>query len=301
MSALATSWSLLPANLRGAGCVIAGGVLLILMASLVKHLGQTLPVYEVIFVRFVVGLVALLPVLWRIGPQVMRTTRFPLHLARGAVGFAGNLCFVFALVHLAIGDTVTIQFSRPLIMVVVASAFLGEVVGPRRGAATAAGFVGVLMITRPFGGAFEPWVLVAIAGAVFATLVVITVKALTRTESTMTIMFYFALLTTLFSAVPTIFVWQTPTWTELWLLILTGVLGILGQGLFTHGIGLGETTFVLPFDYLRIVYAFVVGAAFFAEMPDVWGVGGAAVIIGSSLYLVRSEQRRKAPNAGASA
>ena len=93
---------------------------------------------------------------------------------------------------------------------------------------------------------------------------------------------------------PAAITWVTPTWAELGLLILTGVIGIIGQSLFTHGIGLGETSFVLPFDYLRIVYAFVIGIFWFSEFPDVWGFAGAAVIAGASMYLLRSEQGREA-------
>ncbi len=292
MQSLKAKWSHLPANIRGAGCVAAGGFLLIVMASLVKHLGQSLPAFEVVFVRFLSGLIVILPVVWRLGFGILRTRRLGLHMTRGVVGFFGNLCFFFALIHMAIGDTVTIQFSRPLVMVVIAALFLGEVVGKRRGALTVIGFSGVLLITRPFGDGFEPWALVALTGTIFATLVVITVKLLTRTEQTVVIMFYFALTTTALSLIPAVLTWQTPTWAELGLLFLTGVLGIVGQSMFTHGIGLGETSFVLPFDYLRIVYAFAFGAIMFSEVPDIWGAAGAAVIVVSSLYLLKGERGR---------
>ncbi len=285
-------WSRLPANIRGAGCVALGGFLLIVMAAMVKHLGRTLPVFEVVFVRFAFGLIFILPVVWRMGFAIVKTRKLGLHVARGAVGYLGNLCFVFALVHMAIGDTVTIQFSRPLVMVVIAALFLGEAVGRGRAALTVAGFAGVVLITRPFGGGFEPWVLVALTGTVFATLVVVTVKRLTRTESTVVIMFYFVLITTVLSAIPAIIAWRTPSWGELGFLFLIGLFGIAGQSLFTHGIGLCETSFVLPFDYLRIVYAFVLGAIWFAEIPDIWGASGAAVIVASSLWLLKGESRR---------
>ncbi len=292
MPSIIAKWSRLPTNIRGAACVVAGGFVLIVMAGLVKHLGQSLPAFEVVFVRFLSGLIVILPVVWRLGFGVLRTHRPGLHLMRGVVGFFGNLCFFFALIHMSIGDTVTIQFSRPLVMVVIAGLFLGEIVGRRRAALTVAGFLGVLMITRPFSAGFEPWALVAVVGTVFATLVVITVKLLTRTEQTVVIMFYFALTTTALSLVPAVLTWQTPTSAQLALLILTGILGIVGQSLFTHGIGLGETSFVLPFDYLRIVYAFAIGAIWFAEVPDMWGAAGATVIVASSLYLLKGERRR---------
>jgi drug/metabolite transporter (DMT)-like permease len=288
------AWAALPANVRGVVFVMAGGFLLIVMASIVKQLGSTLPAVQILFVRSLAGLIVILPLIWRLGFVILKSERMGLHLARGTVGFLGNVCFFFALINMAIGDTVTIQFSRPLIMVLLAALFLGEAVGGRRAVATAIGFVGVLIITRPFGEGFNPWVLAAVGGALFGSLVVVAVKLLSRTESTPVIMFYYALYTTLFSLIPALFVWQAPTPMEWGLLFLTGALSIVGQGMFTHGVGLGETSFVMPFDYLRIVYSFLLGFLLFAEVPGVWSLTGAMVIVGASIYLLHLERRKKA-------
>jgi len=287
-------WNLISPNIRGACFVVVGAFLLIVMASLVKHLGKTLPAFEVLFARFLAGLIVITPLVWRMGPKIVRTSKIHLHAARGFVGFMGNLCFFFALIHLTLADTVTIQFSRPMIMIIVAALFLGEIIGLKRGIVTILGFGGILLITKPFGGGFDPWFIVALGGTIFGTGVVLTIKLLSRTEETVTIMFYFALFTTLLAFIPAMFVWQNPTWTEVVLLALTGTLGIVGQGLFTHGVGLGETSFVMPFDYMRIVYAFILGIIWFAETPGWWSYGGAAIIIGSSVYLLRTENAQKA-------
>ena len=288
----AAAWAKLPANIRGAGFVAVGGFLLIIMAALVKQLGQSLPAFEVLFVRFLAGLIVLLPLVWRLGLKIVYTQKIHLHATRGFVGFIGNMFFFFALIHIPLADTVSIQFSRPLIMIVIAALFLGERAGLKRSIITLAGFGGILMITKPFGAGFDPWALSALGGAFFGTLVVLTVKLLSRTEQTVTIMFYFAVFTTLFAFIPAMLTWQTPTLPELLLLILTGAVGIIGQGLFTHGVGLGETGFVMPFDYLRIVYSFMFGVIWFAEVPGLWSFAGAAVIIGASVYLLRNESRR---------
>jgi drug/metabolite transporter (DMT)-like permease len=291
---MAGAWDRLPANVRGALYVALGGCLLILMAALVKHLGKQLPVFEILFMRFLAGLLILAPVLWRNGIGIVRTKRPALHFARGFVGFMGNICFFFALTHMVLADAVTIQFSRPIFMLFVAALFLGELAGTRRIVVALVGFSGILLITRPFGAGFEPWALSAAGGAFFGTLVIVCVKLLSRTEHTLTILFYFAFWTTVLAAIPAFYVWVTPTWTQLGLLILTGALGIVGQGCFTHGVTLGDTTFVMPFDYLRIVYSAIFGVLWFGEFPGVWSVAGAAVIIGSSLYLLRAEQRDRA-------
>ncbi len=285
------SWDALPANVRGVVFVMAGGFLLIVMASIVKQLGNTLPAFQILFVRSLAGLIVILPLIWRLGFSILKSNRPGLHLMRGTVGFLGNVCFFFALINLTIGDTVTIQFSRPLIMVVLAAIFLGEAIGARRAVATVIGFGGVLIITRPFGEGFDPWVFSAVGGALFGSLVVVCVKLLSRTETTPVIMFYYALYTTLFSLIPALFVWQEPTLEEWALLLLTGALSIVGQSMFTHGVGLGETSFVMPFDYLRIVYSFLLGFVLFAEVPGYWSLTGAAVIVGASIYLLRLERR----------
>ncbi|MBD21888.1 MAG: hypothetical protein CMM37_12705 [Rhodospirillaceae bacterium] len=285
-------WMGISPNIRGAFCVIIGAFLLIVMAGLVKHLGKTLPAFEVLFIRFLAGLIVILPLVWRLGLKSIKTSKLHLHGARGFVGFMGNLCFFYALINISLADTVTIQFSRPLIMVVIAVLFLNEIIGFRRGIVTLLGFGGILLITKPFGEGFDPWFLVALSGTIFGTGVVLTIKILSRTEETVTIMFYFALFTTLLALIPAIFVWQTPSWTEFLLLIITGTLGIIGQGLFTHGIGLGDTTFVMPFDYMRIVYAFLIGILWFAETPGWWSYCGSAIIIVSSLYLLRAENEK---------
>jgi drug/metabolite transporter (DMT)-like permease len=67
------------------------------------------------------------------------------------------------------------------------------------------------------------------------------------------------------------------------------LIGITGQSLFTHGLGLGETTFVMPFDYIRIVYSFIIGIIWFGEIPGLWSYLGSAIIVLSSLYLIRTE------------
>ncbi len=286
---LISRWDGLSPNLKGAGYVSLGAALLIVMASMVKYLSQTLPPLEIQFVRFGMGLMILVPVLWRLGFRRLRTTKIRLHATRGFVGFLANTCLYFALANMAISDAITIQFSRPLVMVVIAVLILKHVVGWQRALVAAVGFAGIILITRPFGDGFQPWALVALTGAIFASSAAFVIKELTRTEETMVIMFYFAFFTTLFSAIPAAFVWQTPNSWELVVLFTAGLIGITGQSLFTHGLGLGETTFVMPFDYMRIVYSFVIGIIWFGEIPGLWSYLGSALIVVSGLFLIRTE------------
>lgn len=302
---LAARWAGLSGNLRGAVLVTLGALLLTIMAVLVKFLGARLDSFQILFFRAFIGLLFILPLAFRQGWGICRTSIPVMHMTRGGIGILGNFCFFYSITHLLLADAMALQFSRPLFMIVLAALFLGEATGWRRGAATVAGFAGVLIITRPFGlegenGGFEPAAIVGAAGAFFGALVVVAIKQLSKTESTTVIMFYYAFWGAIFSFVPALLVWQTPTLPELGLLVLVGFFGIVGQSLITHGVTLAETTVVLPFDYLRIVYAGLFGLLLFGEVPGAWSVVGTGIIVASTLYILTLEARRR-PQPGKSA
>lgn len=288
-------WSGFSANVRGAVLVTLGALLLTGMAILVKFLGKRLDSFEILFFRSFIGLLFILPLAFQYGWGICRTKIPLMHMTRGGIGILGNFCLFYSLTHLLLADAMALQFSRPLFMIVLAALFLHEATGWKRGIATIVGFTGILMMTRPFGGpGFEPDVLIGALGAFFGALVVVAIKQLSRTETTKVIMFYYAFWGAIFSFIPAVLVWQTPTWHELWLLILIGFLGIAGQSLITHGVSMAETTVVLPFDYLRIVYAALFGWLLFSEVPGPWSIAGALVIVISTLYILTIEARKKA-------
>ena len=119
----------------------------------------------------------------------------------------------------------------------------------------------------------------------------ICIKRLSSTEPTRVIMFYYAFWNFVFAALPAFWFWLTPTWGELGLLIVVGVLGISGQGLITHGFTLGDTTALVPLDYFRIVYSAILAYLLFAEVPGPWSIAGMALIVSASMYLVLTERR----------
>ena len=272
-------WARLPANLRSILFVSAGAILLTVMAVFVKILGERMSAAQLMFCRALAGFLIFAPWLLATGGfDVIRTQRPLMHLQRGFWGACGNFCFFYAITHLVLADAMSLQFSRPLFMILLAFLFLGEVAGRGRIAVTIIGFVGILIMLRPFGGGFDPDGIVAVTGAVFGGMVVICIKKLGTTERTRRIIFYYALYMMLFSAIPAAFFWTDPTWGEVWVLVLIGFLGIVGQSCITHGFTLGEATITVPFDYMRIVYSAIFGILLFAEIPSWWSVAGAASV-----------------------
>jgi drug/metabolite transporter (DMT)-like permease len=291
-SRIRARWEAMDRTARGAALVTLGSFTLVVMAMLVKQVGSRIPTIEILFFRSIVGFLFVLPMFIRNPLEPLRTKRLGMHAVRGVIGTLGNICFFWTITHMLLADAMALQFSRPLFMIPLAMAFLGELAGFRRTAITLVGFAGIALYARPFTEGFDPGAFVGAAGALFGALIVICIKRLATTEPTRTIMFYYAISNAVFSLVPTVWLWVTPDGTELVMLVLIGFLGIAGQGLITHGWTLGDVTALVPLDYSRIVYSAVLGYLMFGEMPGPWSFAGMAVIVASSLYLVLTERRR---------
>jgi drug/metabolite transporter (DMT)-like permease len=285
----AAAFDRLPANVRGALWVLLSAFLLTVMGAMVKDMAKDIHSFQIVFFRCLIGAITLLPFIARAGMPALRTKRPVLLLARTLVGTLGMFCVFYSFQHMALAEAVAIIFSRPLFAVALAVPFLGEVVGWRRTVAAVVGFGGVLIMVRPGTEAFQPVALVALLGAFTAGAIAIIIKQLSRTESTTTIVVWFTIAGTVVSAIPaaTVWVWPTP---EQWAwLIAIGIVGIAGQAALTRGFSTGETSFVTPFDYSRLVFATVFGIAVFGEIPDIWKAVGALVIVASGFYIARRE------------
>jgi len=276
---------------RAATLVSAGSLTLVVMATLVKYLGQDLPAMEILLFRSAIGFLFVLPLFARDPLEPLRTKRPGMHLVRGTIGAIGNACFFWTITHMLLADAMALQFSRPLFMIPLAMVLLGELADWRRTLVTVVGFFGILFYARPFTGGFDPAALVGALGALAGGLVVVCIKRLATTEPTRVIMFYYAFWNAVFALVPALVLWVTPSLPQLALLAVVGFLGIAGQGMITHGLSMGEATVLVPLDYSRIVYSAILGYFLFSEVPGPWSLAGMALIVAASLYLVLTEKK----------
>ena len=284
-------WRAIPPGLR---YMAAGAFFFSVMSLLVKVAGQRLPSQEVVFARAVISLGLSWVALRRAGTSPWGTRRRTL-LLRGVLGFLALSCFYYAVVHLPLADATVIQYTNPVWTGLIAAVVLGEGLRRREVACAAASLAGVVLMTRPsflFGGgatALDPLATaVALAGAVLSAAAYVTVRALGRTEASMVIVFWFALVSTVGSLPATLAtaLWPTP-WE--WLLLLgVGVSTQLGQVYITRGLKRERAGRAMTVGYLQIVFAAAWGALFFAEVPGPWSVAGALLVISSTAVLARS-------------
>ena len=287
----AVYWSKLPDNVRGAAWMMVSGVLFTIMATLVKELGRRYDPFQIGLFRSLFGLVVLLPLILPHGLQALRTSRPVLHLARALCGVSAMAGGFYGLANLPLADVTAIGFGLPLFLIVTAVLFLGEKVRWRRWTATVVGFIGVVIMLRPGQGQVEVATLVVIGSTMLVSFAATMVKILTRTESTLTSLAWFGVVSTVTMAVPAALVWETPVGVDWVLLILVGVLGACGQACIVRAYTVGEATAIAPFDYFKMIYAILVGIALFGEWPDEWTLTGAVIIVGSTLYIARREAR----------
>jgi drug/metabolite transporter (DMT)-like permease len=280
----------LPLPVRAVLLMVTGCLLFSIMGALVKLLGQKLDSFQIAFFRCFFGFIAILPfVLLKPGCRAFRTTHFYGHFLRGALGVAAVVAGFYATTRLPLTDSTAISFTAPLFMILTAIFLLGEKVRWRRGLATVAGFIGVLVMVRPDRGTLDLGAMVGLFGAFLGALSTTLIKRLSATEEALTILIYFGLFSSILTAIPAYFVWHSLTGGELALLALVGALGAVGQFCQVRAFAAGELMAVAPIDYSRLIFAGIMGFLLFAELPDRYTLVGAAMIVGSTLYIACRE------------
>ncbi len=274
-----------------------------LMAVAIRYATRYVPTQEVAFFRNAFGLLALLPMLLRPGHAPLKTQQLPRYFVRSAIGLGSMLCAFWALGHLPLAQAVSLSYSSPLFVTIAAVLWLGETVRVRRWAAVVGGFIGVLVIVRPGTAGFTAGSLVAVAAAVLSSLVAIQIKQLTRIDSADTVVLYTYVFWVPLSLVPAVFVWVWPSGMAWLWLLATGVLGTIGQLLWTRALRLGEVSALTPISFLQLPLVTLFGWLLFNETVDRWTIIGAGIILAANAYIAHREAvlSRRAASAAASA
>lgn len=229
-------------------------------------------------------------------PGVLKTNRLALQVARSLLLFLSTILNFFALRYLQLVETMSILFSTPLIVALIAGPLLGEWAGPRRLAAIGVGFIGVLVVTRPGIGGLHPAALLSVAGAFCYALYSIATRVLAAHDSSETTMVYsgFAGVALTTPIIP--FVWSAPASAMVWLIMFAvGAFGALGHWMLILAHRRAPAPILAPFIYTQIVWMIALGLIVFGDVPDGWTLAGAGIVVMSGLYLLYRERVRKAP------
>jgi len=261
--------------------------------STAKYLNHHMDTLQVVWARYLSAFaVALLFVNPWNRPGLMATDRPLLQIGRSALLLASTFFNFLAVRYLQLDQALAIMFSTPFIVAVLSGPMLGEWVGWRRWTAICVGFIGVLVVTRPGTGSMHPAALLSLSAAFSLAFYSISTRLLSRTDSSETTLFYSNLVGALIMLPVIPFVWTTPESAFIIaLMVLTGALGSFGHYLLILGHRLAPPSLLSPFMYTQLVWVVMLGYVVFDDVPNRWTLAGAAIVVGSGLYIFYRERK----------
>ncbi len=289
-------------NLRGIALMVLSTLCFAVMHASIRHVSATLHPFEIAFFRNLFGLLVVLPWFIRGGLAPLRTQRLGLHGLRAAVNTFAMLAFFTALSLTPLTDATALAFTAPIFATVLAIVVFGERVGVRRWSAIAIGFAGTLVVLRPGFQEIGLGPMLAVGASLAWAVVLLIIKELGRSDSSVTITTYMQLFMTPLSLVAALFVWRTPELGEIPWLIGIGLAGGSGQLLMSQALRQAETNVVMPFDFCKLVWVTIIGYWAFSEVPDAFTWVGGTLIFASAAYIAyreRALQRQSNADGGA--
>jgi len=265
--------------------------MLLIVAVAGREATRELNVFEIMELRSVLGFLMLYPLVHRNGGlATMKTSRPLQHIGRNLVHYAGQLGWFFALTLIPLGQVVAIEFTMPIWTAILAATFLGERMTVSKISAIVLGIVGVIVIVRPATGAINPGQLIALAAAVGFGISIAMMKSLTRTETTLAIVFWMAVIQGATGFLPSIYFWTWPSaYTWGWIVVIA-LCGTFSHFCMARAMLYADATVVVPMDFLRVPLTAAAGWLIYGERLDMLTVLGATLILTGNLLNLKAAE-----------
>jgi drug/metabolite transporter (DMT)-like permease len=280
--------------------MLAGIALFSFNDALGKWLLLDYSVGELLLIRSIAAFVFLGPFLRNAGVAAFVAAPRPaLQIVRIVLSALEVAMFFWAVSYLPLADAVTFYLAGPIYVTALSVVLLGEKVGWRRWSAVVVGFVGVVLALRPSAASFTLPALIALGGSIFFAILMVTTRMLRHTTDMVLISGQVSA-TLLSGAAFAPFGWVTPSLREFMLLSLFGVVSIAALACVNRSLKLAPASVVVPYQYTMIVWAVGLGYLVFGDVPDLFALAGAAIIIAAGLYIFWREQMQVQPQAASS-
>ena len=284
--------------LRGVLLFACATVMFACLDATSKHLSETWPIGLVAWCRYVVHFVAMTAILApRMGRALVVTGRPIAQSVRGLLLVSITLLMIAAFHRMPLTEATAVIFASPVLVTLLAGPLLGEKIGPIRWAAALVGFAGVWVLTRPGAGLDAVGTLFALAAAVAYAAYQISTRALSRTESPITLLYYTALAgtVTLTLALPFLGEPHMPTPLEALELCSLGAFGATGHFLLTLAFREAPASLLSPLVYVQLIWASIIGYVVFGQVPCADGLLGTGIIASAGLLLAWDARRPAEP------
>ena len=263
--------------------------LMLIMAIAGRETTRELNVFQIMEMRSIFGLLMLYPLIRLNGGfATMKTSRPLQHVGRNLIHYAAQLGWFFALTLIPLGQVVSIEFTMPIWTAILAASFLGERITVAKVLAIVLGLVGVAIIVRPGTAEINPGQLIALGAAVGFGVSIAMVKSLTRTEATLSILFWMIVVQGAAGFFPSLYVWQWPSAYAWGWLVVIAFCGTFSHYCMARAMLYADATVVIPMDFLRVPLTAAAGWLIYSERLDAFTVLGAALILTGNLLNLRS-------------
>ena len=286
----------IPRPLRGMMLMLVATVLVIVMNVTVRQIANELHVFELVFLRNLFGFLLFLP--WLIGAKnnPLRTRRIGLHFGRAGFNTVATLAYFVALTLIPLVQVTALSFTSPLIATLLAVVVLHETMNGRRWTGFFIGLVGAVIILRPGIREIGTGQLMVLLSTGTWACALICTKVLARTETSLSIAAYSALLQVPIAFAGAVFVWQMPSLRQIGILIVLGGLAGFIQLSIAQAFRDADATLVLPIDFTKLIWASIAGYLVFGEIPDFWTWIGAVVVFIGVFYMALQERKDNGSN-----
>lgn len=277
---------------KGALFLGISALLFAIMGVLIREVSAGVNNETIVFFRNAVGVFLFVPMLLTKGIAPFRTQRLGNHFLRTFYGLSAMYCFFYAIAHLPLADSMMFTYAAPVFTPLLAWWWLRESLTPRMMFMVLIGFAGVLLVAKPTGAVFEPKALAGVAASLLAACAFVSVRAMSNTEPTSRIVFYFTTFSALLSSIPLLWAWQPLTAQQLTLLISIGLVATVSQFIMSHAYALAPPGKIGPLSYLAIVFSGIFAWILWDEVPGLSSWLGAGLIFASTLISISMPGKR---------
>lgn len=283
--------------------MIAGLALYPLTDAFVKQLMGTYSVPQTTFLRSLTRLVPLFFAVFAQGgiKKVLGTQHPARHAVRLAVSLAYTYCFMYAISQGSLTTIYTLSYTSPFFMILLSAILLKETVGKEKWAAVAVGMVGVAIAMRPGSNVLEFAAILVLLGTFLGALNKILMRRLAETEHSLAIAIYPNIVLILATLPFLLKSWQPMPWQDWAFFSGVGVLTATGQYAIAQSLRFAQASTLAPIDYSTFFWVVMLDFFWWGKTVDVYMVAGAAIIVGSNLYILYCARRDAAKKRAAAA
>ena len=263
----------------GALLIVLSELALLATGMIIKTLSSEVPTEQIVFVRNLIGLFILIPWLIRKGKSRLHTQRIGLHIFRGLVGLTAMVCLFYTWGHLPLAQASLLKQTSPIFIPIFAFFWIKENIGLKTIIAIFIGFIGVVLIINPGAAHFNTVILIAIVGAMLAGLAKVIIRKMSSTETPGRIVFYFALIGTIVSAIPAMLSWVSLNWVQISSLFAIAVFSTIAQLSLSKAYSHAPAGQLGPYTYTSVAFAALFGWLIWDEVLNFNALMGILVIV----------------------